>query len=139
MKLDAIVSLLKTKHGAKPLDPSLDTSRKLFILKSAQLLSAVQSIRAEWGEDCRLLFAAASYVEDVLVWIVEIESVEGFLSLRVEAEDGAAIPSLASEWPYADWQEKEAHELFGLQFQSGMDFEPFLVRNARIQFPHRRQ
>jgi NADH:ubiquinone oxidoreductase subunit C len=37
--------------------------------------------------------------------------------LQVWLDDGEAVPSVVSVWPTADWHEREAWDLFGIQFE----------------------
>lgn len=39
-----------------------------------------------------------------------------YLEVRVEAEEGISIPSVVSLWKTANWHEREAYDMMGIQF-----------------------
>ncbi len=138
MKIEDLVKKICAEMNAKQED--CIGARKCINLSANHFLSAMELVHHELGADARLIFATASYLDNVLYWMAEIYCAnQGSISVRAKVDAGTAMPSLSTLWPHADWQEREAQELFGIQFVGANDFEPFLVRNARVQFPHRRQ
>ena len=138
MTIEDLVKKICAEMNAKQEDCS--GARKCVNLNAAHFLGAMELVHRELGADARLLFATASYLDNVLYWMAEIYCAnQGSISVRARVDADSAMPSLSKLWPHADWQEREAQELFGIQFVGTGDFEPFLVRSARTQFPHRRQ
>ena len=50
-----------------------------------------------------------------------------YLEVRVEAEDGIAIPSVVSLWQTANWHEREAYDMMGIQFDGHPDLKRILL------------
>ena len=50
-----------------------------------------------------------------------------YLEVRVEAEDGISIPSVVSLWQTADWHEREAFDMMGVQFEGHPDLKRILL------------
>lgn len=117
--------------------PQVD--RILLELPTNELYEAAKIIHDSLP-GCRLVFATGTYANNELYWLVEILSPDNTqLSLRVRVGAAHEIRSLSGLWEYIDWQEKEAHELFGITFLDQDTKEPFLLRASRKRFPHRRQ
>jgi NADH-quinone oxidoreductase subunit C len=76
------------------------------------------------------LLTAVDRIDDIEV-IVHLFDVAGIerteLSTRVPA-DGARLPSLVPVLPAAQWHEREAAEMFGLEFVGHPDPRPLLLR-----------
>ena len=51
----------------------------------------------------------------------------------------AALPSVASVWRAADWYEREAHDLFGVDFQGHPDLAPLLLYEGFEGYPGRKE
>ena len=43
--------------------------------------------------------------------------IKHYLEIRIEVEDGMKIPSVSNLWRTADWHEREAYDMMGVQFQ----------------------
>ena len=54
-------------------------------------------------------------------------SKQHYLEVRVEVEDGVSIPSITSLWKTADWHEREAYDMMGLQFVGHPDLKRILL------------
>ena len=50
-----------------------------------------------------------------------------YLEVRIEVEDGTSIPSVANIWRSADWHEREAYDMMGLQFEGHPDLKRILL------------
>ena len=50
-----------------------------------------------------------------------------YLEVRVEAEDGISIPSVVSLWKTANWHEREAYDMMGIQFAGHPDLKRILL------------
>ena len=50
-----------------------------------------------------------------------------YLEVRVEVEDGKSIPSVVSLWQTANWHEREAYDMMGIQFEGHPDLKRILL------------
>ena len=50
-----------------------------------------------------------------------------YLESRVETEDGISIPSVVSLWQTANWHEREAYDMMGIQFEGHPDLTRILL------------
>lgn len=51
----------------------------------------------------------------------------------------ASLPSVSSVWRAAEWYEREAHDLFGVEFQNHPNLEPLLLYEGFEGFPGRKE
>jgi len=61
-----------------------------------------------------------------------------YLEVRVEAEDGASIPSVVGLWRTADWHEREAYDMMGLKFEGHPDLKRILLSDDWEGYPLRK-
>ena len=61
-----------------------------------------------------------------------------YVEVRVESEDGNSIPSVAGLWRAADWHEREAYDMMGLQFENHPDFKRILLSEDWEGYPLRK-
>ena len=50
-----------------------------------------------------------------------------------------SLPSLTSVWQAAEWYEREAHDLFGIDFESHPDLSPLLLYEGFEGYPGRKE
>ena len=50
-----------------------------------------------------------------------------YLEVRVEVEDGISIPSVVSLWQTANWHEREAYDMMGIQFEGHPNLKRILL------------
>ena len=61
-----------------------------------------------------------------------------YLEVRVEAEDGISIPSVVSLWQTADWHEREAYDMMGIQFEGHPNLKRILLSDDWEGYPLRK-
>ena len=54
-------------------------------------------------------------------------SLNHYLEVRIEVKDGESIPSIVSLWKAADWHEREAFDMMGLNFNGHPDLKRILL------------
>lgn len=53
--------------------------------------------------------------------------------------ESPALPSVTSVWRAADWYEREAHDLFGVDFEGHPDLSPLLLYEGFEGYPGRKE
>ena len=62
-----------------------------------------------------------------------------YLEVRIEIEDGNSIPSVASLWKTADWHEREAFDMMGLNFAGHPNLKRILLADDWEGYPLRKK
>jgi len=88
-----------------------------------------------------LCLACVDYSEYFeLVYMLHSLEPEQTLVLRTNVPyDDAVAPSVTSVWRAADWYEREAHDLFGVDFEGHPDLAPLLLYDGFEGFPGRKE
>ena len=71
-----------------------------------------------------------------------LHSLEPERTLVIKADvpyDNPRLPSVAAIWPAAEWYEREARDLFGVQFDGNPDAAPLLLYEGFDGFPGRKE
>ena len=87
-----------------------------------------------------LCIAAVDYIEHIQVVYVLL-SMEHEHKLLVKTNvppDAPRLPSLTVLWPAADWYEREAHDLFGVEFEGHPNLSPLLLYESFQGYPGRK-
>jgi len=61
-----------------------------------------------------------------------------YLEVRIEVDDELSIPSIVSLWKAADWHEREAYDMMGLQFDGHPDLKRILLSEDWDGYPLRK-
>ncbi len=61
------------------------------------------------------------------------------LRLKVRVGDGEAVPSVTGVWAGADWFEREAYDMFGIEFEGHPDLRRILLPEDWEGFPLRKE
>ena len=61
-----------------------------------------------------------------------------YMEVRIEAEDGISIPSVVSFWRTANWHEREAYDMMGIQFDGHPDLKRILLSDDWEGYPLRK-
>lgn len=60
------------------------------------------------------------------------------IRLKVRLEDGEKVPSVTPVWPTANWQEREAYDMFGIEFENHPDLRRILMPDDWDGHPQRK-
>jgi NADH-quinone oxidoreductase subunit C len=143
-----------TSTGRELLDVSLDVLKDLSpeagalndlpqasvskenILEACRLMKTDPRISAKM----LLCLACVDYTEYFqMVYILQSLEPERTVVLRTDVPySDASISSVTSVWRAADWYEREAHDLFGVDFDGHPDMAPLLLYEGFEGFPGRR-
>ena len=128
---------------------SFDDCVKFIESKSAGKSSVIEGTKAllispvHWSEVSKLLKKESDLDFDYLMCISSYDKGDDakygvaynlysttknhYLEVRVETEDGISIPSVARLWKTANWHEREAYDMMGIQFEGHPDLKRILL------------
>ena len=89
------------------------------LVKGENLLELAQHLRDEEEYDYCSSITAVDYPDrfEVVYHLYSMKEEGGPVVLKVHADrENPQVPSVTSIWPGADWQEREAWDLMGIQF-----------------------
>jgi NADH-quinone oxidoreductase subunit C len=130
---DAVVRAgeFRDQHWAELRPESLlDVCRWLRDDPSTAYDYLVDVTAAHWPDDARpyeLIYHFYSYAHD------------DRLRLKVRTGDRGAVPSLTGLWKAADWNEREAYDMFGVTFDGHPDLRRILMPEEYTDFPLRKE
>ena len=144
-----------TSFGKELLEASLDVLRD-FSPEPGALddIPQVSVCKEHIVEACRLMktdsriaasmllcLACVDYTDYFqLVYILQSLDPERTIVLRTDVPySDISVPSVTSVWRGADWYEREAHDLFGVDFDGHPDMSPLLLYEGFEGFPGRRE
>ncbi len=119
MTFDDIVKFIQSKAAGK----SSIIEQKEAILVSPDNWTEVSTlIKNESDLDFNYLMCISSYDKgDSKIYGVAYNlfstTKNHYFEVRVETEDGQTIPSVVSLWKTANWHEREAYDMMGVQFE----------------------
>lgn len=131
-RLAAALTMLGRTFDAVVEKVVVDRGELTFYIRREELLAAVQVLRddPDLRYECCSSLSGAHYPNDTgreLHAVYHLLSITNRRRLRLEVacpDDDPHIPSVVSVYPTADWQEREAWDFFGIQF----DGHPALTR-----------
>ena len=128
---------------------SFDDIVKFIELKAASKSSRIENTEAllalpeNWNELSTLLKNESNLDFDYLMCISSYDKGDGkiygvaynlfsttknhYLEVRVETEEGKSIPSVVSLWQTANWHEREAYDMMGIQFEGHPNLKRILL------------
>ena len=144
-----------TPSGMALLDVSLDVLKDFFPKGGAlDDIPQVSISKEHTLEACRLIkedprtatemllcLACVDYSEYFqMIYILQSLKPERTLVLRTNVPySDTTVPSVTSVWRAADWYEREAHDLFGVNFDGHPGMSPLLLYEGFEGFPGRKE
>ena len=134
LKFDDISKIISEKHSIES-----DTENKVIKLTAESVLDV-----------CDYLFKNSDLSFDYLMCITSIDNQENglelaynlysyknrhYLELRVEIKNNESIPSVESIWKTADWHEREAYDMMGIEFSNHPNLTRILLPEDWEGFP----
>ena len=138
----------KAKDHLKAAFPELaDDSRKnhdAIMVPADKLLEVAEHLKTELGFDYLSSVTGVDLIkEDKLEVVYHTYSIAqggGPVTLKVQVprDDNATVPSLTPMWPGADFQEREAWDLYGIRFDGHPDLRRILMWEEFVGHPMRK-
>ncbi len=99
---------------------------KTLVLDKASLPRSLEVLKEEFGFDCLVDLCGVDMGVDksprfYVVYHLRNMETRAQLRIKVGLEDGEAIPTACGVWPGANWMEREAYDMFGIEFQGHPD------------------
>lgn len=140
--VSAAIAALKSKYP----DAVKDDARQGYsgiIVDKNRLPEIALAIRDELGFDYLSSATAVDYlgIEDSMEMVYHAYRTSGGPALVFKAQtdrNRAEIPSLVSVWPGADFQEREAYDLYGIQFSGHPNLKRILLWEGFDGYPMRK-
>ncbi len=140
--IEDAISFLKQKFP----DAVKDDTRQGYsgvIVDRAHLVEVAQAARDELGFDYLSSATAVDYlgIEDSMEMVYHAYRTSGGSALVMKAQtqrENAEIPSLIDVWPGADFQEREAYDLFGINFPGHPNQKRILLWDGFDGYPMRK-
>lgn len=103
-----------------------------FIVNKESLLEVATAIRDEFGYDLLTAVTGVDYIAENKMEVVyhAYKTTGGpglVFRVQVERADPVEVPSLVGLWPGADFQEREAWDLYGIKFTGHPDLRRILM------------
>ena len=129
MKFDDIVKFLQSKAVGKY---SIIEGKEAILVSPDNWIEVSILLKNESDLDFNYLMCISSYDKgDGKIYGVAYNlfstTKNHYLEIRVEAEDGKSIPSVVSLWKTANWHEREAYDMMGIQFEGHPDLKRILL------------
>jgi NADH-quinone oxidoreductase subunit C len=136
-----VVAKLKRQFGSG-MEPLTYLGQNYLEVDRSLIPNLLQMLRDEEQFDYCVDITAAHYPKrerqfDV-VWILYSFARNERMRVKTQIADGDHIASAASIWPTANWLEREAYDMFGLQFDGHPDLKRILLPDGWKGHPLRK-
>ena len=153
MSPEEICNVLKSEHGASIADTVLEASRPYAVVATDAWPKVARFLR----DDSRMGFnflrcisAIDLLADDKLACVYDLMAIPAVsatqvmgvtheFAVRVVTDRNAPkIPSVADVWPAAEWHEREAFDMMGIEFEGHPDLRRILTWDDFGSFPLRK-
>jgi NADH-quinone oxidoreductase subunit C/D len=140
--VEAAIGYLKDKYPEAVRDDTRSGYSGIIVDRAA-LVEVAQAIRDELGFNYLSSATAVDYygISDHMEMVYHAYRISGGPALVFKAQtprDRAEVPSLVSVWPGADFQEREAYDLFGIVFPGHPNLKRILLWDGFNGHPMRK-
>jgi len=140
MSFDAIIKLFES---SAPGQFSIIEGKEALLVTAENWENISKLLKNESDLDFDYLMCISSYDNgDGKIYGVAYNlfstSKNHYLEVRVEVEDGISIPSVVSLWQTANWHEREAYDMMGIQFEGHPNLKRILLSDDWEGYPLRK-
>lgn len=139
---DDAISALKKQFPGVTDDPR--DGHEALMVDSADLLNVAAALKNDLGFEYLSSVTGLDLIKDdkleVVYHVYSIEAGGGPVTLKVQLprDDSATVPSLTPMWRGADFQEREAWDLYGIKFDGHPDLRRILMWEEFVGHPMRK-
>jgi NADH-quinone oxidoreductase subunit D/NADH-quinone oxidoreductase subunit C/D len=138
----AVIDRLKTQFG-DVVQSETRTGYSGIVVDPARLVDVARTVRDEYGYDYLSSATAVDYlgISDHMEMVYHAYRTSGGPALVFKAQtnrDNPTIPSLIDVWPGVDFQEREAYDLYGIQFPGHPNLKRILLWDGFAGHPLRK-
>ena len=125
--LDTVAQLLEGRQ----VETGVLMDRPQISVDAREILDICRTLKSHPKTSFKTLLcvAAVDYKEYIqMVYMLQSMQGEHILAIKTDLPyESPSIPSVSPVWKAADWYEREAHDLFGVNFEGHPDLSPFLL------------
>jgi NADH-quinone oxidoreductase subunit C len=137
-----LVKRFRAKFGAALVDATEDRKQAILTVDRPRLVEISLYLRDEEKFDMLSSLTAVDWPKrekrfDVVLELYSFPKNER-LRLKVHAADAEEVPSVARVWPSANWQEREAFDMFGIVFSGHPELKRILLPDEWQGYPLRK-
>ena len=138
MDLQQIFDLISSIEGVE-----LNTESEFISVPSASLLTVSEKFKNNSSLDFDFLMCITA-IDDgssknfIVAYNYHSNKHNHSVEVRVSLEDGEDIPSLSAIWKTADWHEREAYDMMGINFSGHPELKRILLPEDWEGFPLRK-
>ena len=143
--LDAYVKVIKEKVGEEAITSAyineVNSHRPTLIVDKNKWLEVAALLKSEEGFkfDYLMNLSGVDYEKYMEVaYFLYSYTRDEYLTVKVQTErDGGSVPTVMNIWKTADWHEREAYDLLGIDF-TGRKISRILLADDWVGFPLRK-
>ena len=125
--LDVIAEAL----GDRKVETGAVSDRPRITVEASEIADVCRTLKIHPKTAFRTLLciAAVDYKEYIqMVYLLHSSKEEQTLAVKTDLPyENPSLPTLTEIWRAADWYEREAHDLFGVEFEGHPDLSPLLL------------
>src|SRR5947209_1516189 len=142
MNARATAQALRSKFADAVSEPVEFRGETTVIIATEHLLDACTFARDECGYDFLSDLTAVDWLDrdprfDVVYHLTSMQDWSR-IRFKVQVNDGEPVESVVPIWPAANWPEREAWDLFGIEFRGHPDLRRIMLPDGWVGFPLRK-
>ena len=126
-----ILDVIAEALGDRKVETGAVSDRPRITVESSEIADVCRTLKIHPKTSFRTLLciAAVDYKEYIqMVYLLHSSKEEQTLAIKTDLPyENPSLPSLTEIWAAADWYEREAHDLFGVEFEGHPDLSPLLL------------
>ena len=126
-----ILDVIAEALGDRKVETGAVSDRPRITVEASEIADVCRTLKIHPKTAFRTLLciAAVDYKEYIqMVYLLHSSKEEQTLAVKTDLPyENPSLPTLTEIWRAADWYEREAHDLFGVEFEGHPDLSPLLL------------